>query len=246
MAGQLSSNGGLHPIRNLNLEFEMIALPLRRAIYGPLSIALAGIVLSGCGLSDYEAKMAAAQADVHRFDKENEYLAEPIEWPPETGVGKGPKEADLFFRPPKGIRQKAESSSADENKMYKYSAVDSKSAFSQVEVGAVNEKEEGDLFEFLLVRFGADKDKVSHQDRKVFGGRTLKVDAVRVESEGSSYSIYGWRRDGYSFAVIFKVNKSRKNEASEEALRLSLESIAVGRDAAERRRTFTRALGRGT
>ena len=94
------------------------------------SVRLPGLVLlcgllTGCGLDNYEQHMAAAQARVERFDKENRVLDGPLQIPTRSIVvkdaeGKPLKDADgnpvkqdvpiieVFLRPPRGISRTAD------------------------------------------------------------------------------------------------------------------------------------------
>jgi hypothetical protein len=75
--------------------------------------------LAGCGLTDYEARMAEAQARVARFDEENRQLDAPLSIPTraeKVKVKENDKEkevvvqkplAEVFLRPPKGISRTA-------------------------------------------------------------------------------------------------------------------------------------------
>jgi len=227
--------------RNLLGEFLMIASTYRSQVFSLSLIILPAFLMMGCGLADYEAKMAAAQAAVKQFDDENKYLEEyPIEWPPDKEGGKGAREADLFFRPPKGIGRRSDPT-ADDNHLYTYSAIKENSFVSQVDVGVVQEKEEGDLFQYLLPRFGGEPDKVRHEEKKLAGGRTLKVDYVKINGNGSSFLIYGWHRDGFSFAIVFKVESKKNDTTTNTVIDLCLKSIVVGKEAAEKRRMFSKS-----
>jgi hypothetical protein len=68
-------------------------------------------LLAGCGLDDYEKRMAEAQARVQRFDLENQVLDGPLEIPTRiVRTKQGDQEIktevpiiEVFLRPPKGI-----------------------------------------------------------------------------------------------------------------------------------------------
>jgi hypothetical protein len=73
-------------------------------------------VLPGCGLADYEARMAEAQERVKRFERENSLLDEPLDIPTHKVTVKSPDGqtfedqvpvARVFLRPPRGISKTA-------------------------------------------------------------------------------------------------------------------------------------------
>src|SRR6266702_4056486 len=71
-------------------------------------ISLFALTLVGCGLADYEAKMAEEQARVRRIEEENKNLEDPLDIPaPKKENEKDPRPPDLFIRPPKGISHTA-------------------------------------------------------------------------------------------------------------------------------------------
>jgi hypothetical protein len=81
---------------------------------GSLLILAVGLApLGGCGLDDYERRMAEAQARVQRFDQINAGLGAPLEMPSRrVRVKTGDKEEereqawDVFVRPPLGIQSR--------------------------------------------------------------------------------------------------------------------------------------------
>src|ERR1700687_1458874 len=77
--------------------------------YSCLAVALLALSPVGCGLADYEAKMAEEQARVRRIEEENKNLEDPVDIPspPQKENDKDPRPPDFFFRPPKGIGRTA-------------------------------------------------------------------------------------------------------------------------------------------
>lgn len=66
------------------------------------------LLAGGCGLSDYEARMKETQVALDRFDEETRLLDEPIYVPlnpRKEGEGVAKPVVELFFRPPRGIKQ---------------------------------------------------------------------------------------------------------------------------------------------
>jgi hypothetical protein len=67
-------------------------------------LAAAALLLAGCGLSEYEAKLGSEKARVDRWDEETKALGEPLKMPelPKKD-GKEPPEWKVFLRPPRGV-----------------------------------------------------------------------------------------------------------------------------------------------
>src|SRR5437763_14843167 len=67
---------------------------------------LVGLLCSGCGLADYEARMAGTAERQRYLEAANQYLGPPLRWqdlPPRAGQDPPPSSSDLFLRPPKEI-----------------------------------------------------------------------------------------------------------------------------------------------
>src|SRR4051812_34633150 len=86
-----------------------------------LALGLAG---AGCGVVDYEHKMANSQARVARWEEMSRLLDGPVT-PPVTMEDKYPKRvANVFFRPPKGISPSCSNEKEPRARvMYTYPAV---------------------------------------------------------------------------------------------------------------------------
>src|SRR5438876_4907175 len=73
---------------------------------GRLSSFLLLVLVAGCGLAEYEAKMAEEQERLRYVDEENKWLEGPLRWPEKRETdkdGKGVPPSEIFLRPPRGI-----------------------------------------------------------------------------------------------------------------------------------------------
>src|SRR4051812_43578168 len=67
------------------------------------------LVITGCGLGDYEQRMAQAQARVRSYDDANVILGDDIQLTMVDPVTHKAAAAPVFFRPPRSISGKAKS-----------------------------------------------------------------------------------------------------------------------------------------
>ena len=75
--------------------------------------------MSGCGLADYEKKMAQAEKRLQRFEDESRVLDMPLSVPlrPAKKPGGKPTAFNLFLRPPRGINNTAENQKEPRNRL---------------------------------------------------------------------------------------------------------------------------------
>ncbi len=196
---------------------------------------LAGLalVLSGCGLADYEKRMEKAQADLQRYEEENRLLDKPVYVPSQKD--KGPL-ANVFFRPPRGIS----STAANENDprgglLYSYLPRYDRAAgpFNRVELAFGGEQKE----------FTADVLKALNCNQTATRQRTVNVpwrktpltfDTVEFEDERNFYSVNVWTGPRSKVAIVYGLAKEQRT-AGNRTMELSLASLAVDGEVKARR-----------
>jgi hypothetical protein len=194
----------------------------------------------GCGLSDYEAKMTSARARVERFDKENELLADYIDWPGASDD----RSLDVFLRLPKGISRTPEPD-LYQDLLYIYPATSANSTFQKVYVGISKEMTSDDFWQKLTAaipgvpRGSPTTLQVMPPDRSAFNLQTVTIDTPT-----SSAFLYLWQRDPVVLALVYQLDNAKKGDNATQALNMSLESLGVGFDAAARRRGVSKPPAR--
>jgi hypothetical protein len=210
---------------------------------------LRGLVLllgSGCGVSDYEARMINAQERMQRYEEETRLLTDPLSIPQ---VEMGPEKTkvpifNLFIRAPAGINitpdPEPDPRMPRMSHLYSYRA-------RQPNTGAV---------ELFALAFGDQKEfadnlrrsfsiSVNSRKRPVRGpGReeTTTFDTYEFPDDQSQYflSVNLWTGgDDKQIAVIYWLFKGREGATAKD-VQMSLESFAVGAEANRQRDLFAK------
>jgi hypothetical protein len=217
-------------------------------------------VLSGCGLSDYEAKMVSEQKRVQRFDDEAEFLDEPVEIPvkKEAGsTGQPSTQVDVFFRPPCGISSKPETTTRGELYRYLHPAsqpvfgprakIDPKRALkdlvSEVDLGVSIGGEGNDFFKKVQQAYGLQKPTFVPETKQPPGHNRLEFQKTTFTDTSTPplvYSIYLCSLQNVHIAMVFLVPQDKASNPDsgktvEKMIDLSLQSLAVGQEATEKR-----------
>ncbi len=175
----------------------------------------------GCGLGDYEKKMADEQARIDRIDKENKELADgPLELPSGQPV-------DVFLRPPKGVRVRAEANT-DPPGFYRYKG---DANFASLYVGWAGK--EKDFKDTVLSAFG--KGTPGTITTEPWDREGVALDTMTVEEANRTFHIY--LTLGNRVALIYEVPKPGKlsPEAVKASLNTSLNTLALDTEAAKQR-----------
>jgi hypothetical protein len=210
-----------------------IRLPLRLRNLGAGLLLLS---LSACGLSDYENLMRQTQEREARFREEQKNLAEPVKVPKRKD--KEDREvavADLFFRPPKGIQsvgQPVPGSSI----LWAFPRR-ATSDFDHIELAVAEESK--DFANEVLRNYqvsGTFQQRV--RQLQPLGRDPLVFDTWEFDGSQYGYSVNILRGSQPPTAVIFVYAPRRHNDLS-KTIDLSLESLALGRQASKAREKFS-------
>jgi hypothetical protein len=211
----------------------------------PLSaVLLAGLALAvaGCGLGDYETKMLAEQSRVERFDRDNKLLGFPLS-PPTKWSEVQPAAPDLFLRPPQGVQATPSTGDPWHGLLYYYPG-DGKSTT---------------VVDRMYLAWAAGRDDVGEDVRRIYV--SLDVPSKQFTSAPppgvQPQNLTQWRLKG-QFASLLYVDGSKKlaiiyqvkanyvdsqgnvNKTAMDAIGASLNTLAVGADAAKIRNEFNR------
>ena len=182
-----------------------------------------------CGLSDYEARMDETQKREERFREEKKYLDEPVTIP--TQKNKEDQEiplADAFFRPPKGIQS---SGKEDPDKLFWH----------------YYRSANGVEFAQVALAFAADNNTFLDDVTRVYPRKQqswtpqwttpLPFDSWEYDEDQYTYSVNVSREGGTKVAIVFIVGKGRAANLH-KTMELSLQSLAVGSEAAKAQRRY--------
>ncbi len=186
--------------------------------------------LCGCGLGEYEERMAEGQERVKALDS----LDGPIKWPPPPAAGTTPPQLpDVFLRPPKGIRTAVDGAVGP---LHRFSARQADTTFQAVYVAAAA-KDNKDLLANALAALGAGQGQVSKTRVPAGGGRELTFDTRRFEVGGSAYSANLFEGRNANVVVVYQWDKGKAEAAEQVAY--SLGTVATD-DEARRARARVR------
>jgi hypothetical protein len=226
---------------------EEIPLALRSRHIGIVGTLGLAVFLSGCGLSEYEANMASEQARVHRIDEENKYLDDPVEWPAkkesdkkETGKKDPDKNyVDVFFRPPRGISRKPNTRQHGTLYVFPRSG-DNSGNILEIEIGTAVDQE-GFANDVVKLFVPAEKLKEKEKDlmkpplERQVPGRKEPLSFATATFEDTT--IYIYKKGNMQVAVVYRLDKTKNSETTTK-VQMSLESLAIGADAAQENRKF--------
>jgi hypothetical protein len=203
--------------------------PWRRA--RRFGIALLLLALPACGLSDYEALMKEAQEREERFREEQKYLDEPLTMPTERDKeGKEVQVANVFLRPPKGIRSKPEPQPRN-NLMWQYPARSQGGDFASVEVAFATDDKD-------FVKNVVDSYQASEQAPASERDATLPFDNSEFNDGQYGYSVNVSRNGQLRVAIVYVFPKARRTSAR-KTIDLSLRSLVVNpQQVSEARRKY--------
>jgi hypothetical protein len=207
---------------------------------------------SGCGLSEYEQRMASEQTRLAAIDQENKILGDQIDLPPRRPTPATqpppPPLPELFMRVPKAISSKADEEAFTGGVLYRFSKLASPKETAQKDTGlleiylAVGLEKKGEEFrKEVLQRFGTTQ-ALRPDTRQPVGRSPLTFEAcsfLDARLPQSSYSVYLYPAGSNEVAIVFRA------EATTAALPLvreqmdyTLKSFALGNTANQLRRDF--------
>jgi hypothetical protein len=191
---------------------------------------------AGCGLSDYEAKMAAEQARALRIEEENKFLDEPLGVPEKPEKDNDNRHADFFLRPPKGITRSVNKEPYG-HLLYVYPSTGSGN-FEQVYIGFG--KKGGDLTKEVTKLFASmGQGKTAKHERHPDTPESLVYDTLTLEDTKSILAIHTFQRDDYQVAVVYRMDKSKSNADQMKAMDLSLDTMEVGAKSSTMRKEYS-------
>jgi hypothetical protein len=190
--------------------------------------ALLAVLLGGCGLADYEARMKDTQARLQEYDQTNKLLDEPVVLP----------KADLFFRPPRGIHKTAEGEPRD-GLLYHYPAHSGgPGPFLFVELAVAANRP--DFTAEVLRHYPSSGQALAFgpgHPRPPDHRTPLPFDTREFDGDEATYSVNVYQGARAQVAVTFAIVKGQR-AAADLALNRSLESLGVGEDAERLRQEY--------
>ena len=198
-------------------------------------LALGLLLLAGCGLSEYEGKMAEEQERLRYVDEENKYLEGPLRFSPEK------KEADkdakpilpgeVFLRPPKGIALTADKRPIG-GIVYRYRATANNPAVTELFLAIT--KEPSPTFQQDVPRvLNSSCTTRSPKSVKRPGREPVPFEMCRDPLTGLSF--YFSRFESYQLVLAFRAGEAKDPTPFMD---YSLGSLALGNAAGQQHRLF--------
>jgi hypothetical protein len=215
------------------------------------------VLATGCGLSEYEARMSSEQARVHRIDEENRLLDDPIELPPpkdpppakqspggkekekEKEPDKNPR-PEYFLRLPKGLsRTPSEKQQLYGNFLYVFPRV-TKTGFQEVYFGFGKDSKPDFIRDVTKLFPSSGTLSIVKTEARPLGREPYTFDTVTIEDQqNSTLVIHACQRNGINVAVVYRMDRA-KTEEMKRAMMLSLETLGVGGEVNALRKDFNR------
>jgi hypothetical protein len=200
---------------------------LRRTI-ARRALPLLCLLLGGCGLAEYEARMKETQARLQEYDQTNKLLDEPVVLPG----------ADLFFRPPRGIQKTAEGEPRDGLLYHFATGPRGAGPFLFVELAVAANPPD---FAAEVLRHYSVADQVlafpPGNPRPPEHRTPLRFDTREFDGDDATYSVNVYQGARSQVVVTFAVVKGQR-AAADAALNRSLESLGLGEEADRLRQEY--------
>jgi hypothetical protein len=208
-----------------------------------LFLLLAGglVLCAGCGLQDYEKKLAEQQELLKYGEKENDFCElRPLKLP-ERVVPPGQEDtslenAELFFRPPEGILPTADEKY--KGRLYVFPGRP-KGGFKEMIIAAASDDRDKFVKEMLDELKFADKQKDKQEFTAIRANHPIRYDEYRLTTEKDPIRIYIVKGEHATlqFAVAFRPSAGWTSNL-EEKVRWSLASLRLGTAARLQHRSY--------
>ncbi len=196
------------------------------------------VLCSGCGVNEYEQKMAAEQVRLEYFDQERDYLDEPIDSLPRKSADeeKHRPTPAIFIRPPKGIARTTNPKEPLLGDVF-YRFVGKSGLFQDVFIAA--SKDQKDFIRAVVQRpfpegvvWDAGKDFVV---KPHYREKAIQFTRWEFTKEGGKRTIiFATKNEPAAAAIVFVVNPNQPsgggNSKIEKAIELSLATLALQTD----------------
>jgi hypothetical protein len=202
-----------------------------------VALLIAGLlVVSGCGLQDYESRMEYEQKRVKYYEEENQNLEpKPITWPaPKEKKDLMAKEA-LFFRPPKEVSTTPEDTPLGPlNLFFRYPAKKTSGFEDMLVAPLMSFKGADKLKQSILEELGMNGLKPTPKEMGQRSGRPVPFELYRDTAANAPY-LYVHRNDPFLVLVLFRPGEQNPGAERLEALMdYSLGSLLTGNAATQR------------
>jgi hypothetical protein len=188
------------------------------------------VLFAGCGLAHYEAQMEREQDRLKRIDQREEYLGAPLQLPDKKG------RPLVFLRPPKGIGSKG--GLHDSSVLQRFGLTGEPSRFHDVSFGAETMKED-EFWSSLLHSFPRLKRDDAHLwQRSTPAPRAPQFQELTSEDGQYDSFIYVHSRGDVHVAIVFRLEKGKRDEEAKRIMEISLDSLVVGPDAPRQQRAY--------
>jgi hypothetical protein len=225
------------------------------------ALAAAALLLGGCGLSDYEAKLASEQKRVDRLDEENMLLGEPLDLPPqksrEATTPLGTPTLDVFFRPPRGINTKYDPTPLGEL-LYRYTRAAPRGGARRYSPGYVDPADNPFLEVDLAVTPEGNWKEFTDKVQQPFQGmaaaepipplkepagkKRLDFQSVAFNDAGNppaTYLVFFHKGQHALVAIVYRVSQSKATDPEvAKTIDVSLKTLAVGPEATQLRQRY--------
>lgn len=200
------------------------------ALFPRFALLLVLGLLGGCGLSDYERRMAEEQARLQTAE-ESRYLGEPVRWPPEGEAGSENRNSpSVSFRPPKGGSPTYERQPLDAVLFVYPGAGDFQMVYLAVGSGRRSDDFRRKLLERVVLPPRAQWQPVVVQPsgRDLMRFEALYHESANVGGRTASF-VYLLDEENQQVAIVYQVDAANADKSEVlNAMDQSLRSLAVG------------------
>jgi hypothetical protein len=198
-----------------------------------LAAVVALLTVAGCGLDEYESRMASEMARLQRYDEEEKVLGEPLKMPklPPKEQGKEPESWSVHLRPIRAVPSNPQ---------------------EQLEGGLLARYSSGSDLPCLFLGVGTGRKEFAKDVLKLFpssgkatsetvtlqaAGREIVVSRHTYDDAQSSLSVNFVKRGDTELAIIYRVEKGELARHA-AAIDMSLGTVAVDAEASRMRREY--------
>jgi hypothetical protein len=207
-------------------------------------LGLGLLLLAGCGLADYEAKMAESQKRLERIEKENKVLDRPLMMPTREEEGLSVSVGNIFVRPPRGIKEIADPNPRNVV-FYVYGPRPEGASvhFSKMELAFAPEGKEEKFSEWVFGDFQG-RGEVRRTQRQVqVSGKQVNFDVGEVNlGQFGFISINVPRGCSRPVALIYYLLPNAKPVEFQPVIQISLETFGCDGDVAKQMDAYQKGL----
>lgn len=200
------------------------------------TVLAAGLAVTGCGLSEYESKMQEEQSRADRYDEDLRLLEKPLDL--SAPRSEQPEAINVFLRPPRTTRTSLSDKKEEQRWLLFYWYKGGNDLWVDVFVGwgAADKDLKAELLKAMGVTAQPQVQTITTTPVTDSPGVELDYFTVDGAATKKTYHIYVETRR--KVAVMYAVASDRPHKDANDAIRASINSLALDNDAVKAKKAY--------